>query len=87
MSGFYDAGLITLHKNEWANSINTATNKNNYWLQGAGFGFLYAYKNIFNLKTSWAHVIGDNPGRSTTGLNSDGMDDQYRFWLLVTMYF
>jgi len=87
VSGFYDAGLITLHKNEWANSINTATNKNNYWLQGAGLGLLYAYKNIFSLKTSWAHVIGDNPGRSTTGLNSDGMDDQYRFWLLVTMYF
>lgn len=86
-SGFYDAGFISLHKNEWANSINTATNSNNYWLQGAGLGLFYSYKNIFSLKTIWAHVIGDNPGRSTTGLNSDGKNDWHRFWLLAALYF
>ncbi len=40
---FYDAGQIVLHKNTWANAISTATNKNRYWLQGAGTGFDYSY--------------------------------------------
>lgn len=87
VSGFYDAGFISLHKNEWTNAIDTATNRNNYWLQGAGLGLFYGYKNFFSLKTSWAHTIGDNPGRSSTGLNSDGKTDWYRFWLLAALYF
>lgn len=87
LSGFYDAGQITLHKQQWNNSINTATNRNDYWLQGAGVGLLYAYKSIFSFKGTWAHVIGDNPGRSTTDINSDGKDDQHRFWLQAALYF
>jgi len=87
LSGFYDAGQINLHKQQWVNCVNTATNKNNYWLQGAGLGLMYAYKDIFSLKTSWAHVIGDNPGRSTTDMDSDGRDSSNRFWLQVMFFF
>jgi hemolysin activation/secretion protein len=87
LSGFYDAGHITLHHDAWLNSINTATGENEYWLQGAGVGILYIYKNIFSLKGSWAHVLGDNPGRSTEGDNADGRDDEYRFWLQAALYF
>ncbi|NTW64165.1 MAG: ShlB/FhaC/HecB family hemolysin secretion/activation protein, partial [Chlorobiaceae bacterium] len=33
LSGFYDAGRITMHIKPWANSIFTATGENTYWLQ------------------------------------------------------
>lgn len=95
-SGFYDAGHITLHYDPWTNSIENATDKNMYWLQGAGVGLSYNYKNIFGLRGSWAHILGDNPGATLiTGkrgrvigeANADGRDDQYRFWLQAALYF
>lgn len=86
LSGFYDAGQIKLHKEQWLNSISTATDKNDYWLQGAGIGITYVYSNIIAIKGSWAHIIDDNPGRSTTNMNSDGKDDDYRFWLQAIIY-
>ena len=86
LSGFYDAGQIKLHNEQWQNSINTATNRNDYWLQGAGIGINYAYSNIIAIKCSWAHVIDNNPGRSTTDMNSDGRDDNSRFWLQAIIY-
>ena len=87
LSGFYDAGRITMHMNPWAYSILTATGKNNYWLQGAGMELVYLYNNRLSLKGSWAHVIGDNPGRNWWGLNSEGKSDSDRFWLLATLFF
>ncbi|GFE59356.1 ShlB/FhaC/HecB family hemolysin secretion/activation protein [Geobacter sp. AOG1] len=87
LNGFYDAGYITLHKDVWANSIATATDKNNYWLQGGGVGLAYVYNSIFSLKTSWAHTIGNNPGRSADGKDADGRHDDNRFWLQGMIYF
>jgi len=87
LSGFYDAGYITLHKETWPNSIATATDKNSYWLQGGGMGLAYVFNGMFSLKTSWAHTIGDNPGRSFTGKDADGRSDDNRFWLQGMIYF
>lgn len=87
LAGFYDAGQITLHHDLWPNAVATATNENSYWLQGAGLGLAYGYGNRFSIKTSWAHVIGDNPGRSFTGKDSDGRNDENRFWFQGTVYF
>lgn len=87
LSGFYDAGHIRLHHDPWLNSINTATDKNEYWLQGAGVGILYIYKKFFSIKGSWAHVLDDNDGRSINDDNADGRDDDYRFWLQAALYF
>ena len=87
ITGFYDAGQIILHKNPWINAINTATNRNDYWLQGAGTGFNYAYNRLASIKATWAHTIGDNPGRSTTGQDSDGRSEQNRFWLQAMINF
>jgi len=87
LSGFYDAGRITTHMNPWAYSLLTATGENNYWLQGAGIELVYLYNNRLSLKGSWAHVIGDNPGRNWWGLNSEGKSDKDRFWLVATLYF
>ena len=86
ISCFFDAGRVTLQKNEGV-SVATATNLNNYWIQGAGLGFNYAYLAKFALRGSWAHVIGDNPGRSVAGNNADGHNDKSRFWLQATAYF
>ncbi len=87
LSGFYDAGYITLHKETWPNSIATATDRNSYWLQGGGMGFAYLYGGIFSLRASWAHTIGDNPGRSTSDRNADGRSDENRFWLQGMIYY
>ena len=86
ISCFFDAGRVTLQKNEGV-SPSTATNLNNYGIQGAGLGFNYSYLARFALRGSWAHVIGDNPGRSAAGNNSDGHNDKSRFWLQAMAYF
>lgn len=87
LSGFYDIGQITLHKQPWINSVSTATDKNNYWLQGCGMELIYAHSGRFSFKTTWAYAIGDNPGRSTTGKDADGRNDNNRFWLQAMLFF
>ena len=59
----------------------TATNKNEYWLQGAGVSLNWQIANNYIIRSSWAHTIGENAGRSVLGLNSDGKSDTSRFWL------
>ena len=86
ISCFFDAGRVTLQKKEGVSS-STATNLNNYGIQGAGLGFNYSYLAKFALRGSWAHVIGDNPGRSSAGNNADGHNDKSRFWLQAMAYF
>jgi len=86
ISCFYDAGHVTLQKNETALPY-TATNKNSYWIQGAGVGVTYAYSKKLALRGSWAHVIGNNPGRSVAGNDSDGHNNKSRFWLQAMAYF
>ncbi len=86
-SVFFDAGHITLNKERYPGDVITATNRNDYWLQGAGVGIRYDISRKFIFQGSWAHVIGENPGRSTSGSNSDGHDDKSRYWLQGLMYF
>lgn len=87
LNGFYDAGWIRLHKDTWPNSITTISNKNDYWLQGAGLGLNYAYKGRISIKATWAHTVGDNLGRSTSGRDADGRSDDNRFWLQAMLFF
>ena len=88
LSMFYDAGHVTLNKERYPQDVVTATNRNDYWLQGAGLGIRDDISKQFVVQGSWAHVIGDNPGRNATnGTNSDGMKDKSRFWLQGLMYF
>ncbi|NTW52671.1 MAG: ShlB/FhaC/HecB family hemolysin secretion/activation protein [Chlorobiaceae bacterium] len=87
LSGFYDAGRITTHVNPWPYSILTATGKNQYWLQGFGVEVQYIYSGRLNLKGTWAHVIGENPGRNFWGNNSELKSDSDRFWLVATLFF
>ncbi len=86
-AGFYDAGFVSQRKFFTTVPLGTATNKNDYWLQGAGLGVNYSFNGIFSLRSSWAHVIGDNPGRSMTGKDSDGRSEANRFWLQGMLFF
>lgn len=87
ISGFYDAGHITINKNRYAGDISSATGSNDYWLLGAGAGLNYSSSGRLSLRATWAHVIGDNAGRSTIGNNSDGRNNQNQFWLQSTFSF
>ncbi len=87
LCGFYDAGHVTIRKEETAIPLGTATNLNSYWLQGLGAGLSYSSPGSFTLRASWAHVIGDNPGRSVKGNNSDGQSNDDRFWLESRIFF
>jgi hemolysin activation/secretion protein len=85
--GFFDVGNISLHRTEWTNSVTTATGKNNYWLSGGGLGLNISKPELYALRASWAHTIGDNPGRSIAGNNADNYKEDNRFWLQAAVWF
>ena len=84
--GFYDAGHIRLNKDRYAFDVFNDTNRNTYWLQGAGAGVNYIVADKGALRAVWAHVLGRNPGQKD-GRNSDGGNDKNRFWLQGELYF
>ena len=87
LNGFYDAGHSTLNKVRYAGDVSSATNRNDYWLQGFGAGVNYSWLSRVSIRAIWAHVLGDNPGRSVAGNNSDGFNDKSRFWLQAMLSF
>ncbi|MBU0986546.1 MAG: BamA/TamA family outer membrane protein [Proteobacteria bacterium] len=85
--GFIDTGYVKLHKDPWTASITNATNSNDYWLSGAGAGIIIVMANLYGLRLSYAHKIGDNPGRSIAGNDADNRNDNGRFWLQAVIWF
>lgn len=84
---FYDAGHI---RKNWGPSdipLSTATNLNQYWLQGVGVGLGYIFPGKLSMNLAWAHTVGNNPGRSTSGTNADGLKTNNRFWFQALRYF
>jgi len=79
--GFVDMGGIRLNHDEWTGAVTTATGKNEYTLSGAGIGANISGGGLYELRTSWAHSMGGNPGRSTRGDNADGRDYNQTFWV------
>jgi hemolysin activation/secretion protein len=87
LSGFYDHGRVTLHKDAWAGSVNNATGRNTYALNGFGLGAQLAKPGSHSLRLVLARRIGDNPGRNRQGLDSDGLNDAHRAWLQAMIWF
>ncbi|MEI6639166.1 MAG: ShlB/FhaC/HecB family hemolysin secretion/activation protein [Chlorobium sp.] len=87
ISTFYDAGHITLNHDRFIGDVTNATSRNDYWLQGGGIGLICSLAGRGSLRASWAFRIGDNPGRSDSGKNSDGRSDSNRFWLQAMLSF
>ena len=81
LGGFYDAGHVTLNHDRYSGDVTSATGRNDYWLQGAGVSLRWTIWKSCEIHCTWAHTIGDNPGRSSSGANADGKSDSSRFWL------
>jgi hemolysin activation/secretion protein len=78
---FADAGGVRLNRHPWTGSVNTATGRNEYTLAGAGAGFNLKFSKVATLRASWATAINDNPGRSTTNKNANGLARKNTFWV------
>lgn len=85
--GFYDYGHIVLHDDAKGLPITTYSKQNAYSLQGWGLGLNLSKTGSHALRLFWAEKIGDNPGRSTAGLDADGYADRSRIWLQATVWF
>ncbi len=86
--GFYDAGHTTINKEATGIPPGTATNLNSYWLQGIGAGVNYtSAPGKLTVRLTWAHVVGNNSGRSVADKNSDGLSIDDRLWLESRIYF
>lgn len=84
---FFDAGNITLYADPWNNAVISATGENDYWLYGGGFGVNLGKAGRYALRTSFAHTLGNNPGRSLEGNNADGKDGDSRAWVQGVVWF
>lgn len=87
LAGFFDAGHVWLNENPKGLPIPTATGRNSYGLAGVGAAIRWRHEH-FSLSATWAHTVGDNPGRSIIdGSNVDGDRDSSRFWLQAAVSF
>lgn len=84
---FYDTGHIVLHKDAKNIPITTWSGRNDYSLSGWGLGVNLAKTGSHALRLAWAQKIGDNPGRSSAGLDADSRKDNSRVWLQATFWF
>lgn len=85
--GFLDSGWVKLHHDTWAGAIDSATGKNDYWLSGGGFGLNIGKAGLYSIRATYARTLGDNPGRSTAGKDTDNRSDDDRFWLQAMVWF
>lgn len=85
--GFADTGHVTLNKNPWRGAITNATGENSYWLSGAGAGFSIGQPGRYSVRLIYAYKLGDNPGRSVTGLDADGRNSPGCFWFMGQVAF
>ena len=76
---FYDYGNIKQYKDLLNISMTTP---NKYSLKGWG-AFLDMFSgNKYSLKLGVADSVSGNPARTSSGNNSDGKDDTWRYWFL-----
>ena len=87
LSGFYDHGRTTLHKTQWAGSVNNASGANTYSIGGFGLGLSLSKAGSHSLRFVLARRAGDNPGRSAAGKDSDGLNEHTRAWLQALFWF
>jgi len=84
--GFFDGGWVKLHRSPWTGAVTNATGRNDYTLAGAGVGFNIGKPGLYSLRTSYAHKVGVNDGRSATGMDADNRSDNHRFWLQLLIW-
>ena len=83
-SVFYDYGKIRQYKD----TLDiTMTTPNEYSLESWGVALDLIAAGKYNVKVGWADAIGGNPGKTSSGNNSDGKGDLSRYWFLASMQF
>lgn len=87
LQAFVDAGWAHLHKDTYGIPITTASGRNHYPLYGAGLGMTLSHSGQYAVRALWAHKLGNNPGRTTSGMDSDGEDNDHRVWLQAMAWF
>lgn len=87
LQAFFDAGWVHLHKDTLDLPIETASGRNHYPLYGGGMGMTLTQSGQYTVRALWAHRLGNNPGRSKSGMDSDGEDNDHRFWLQAMAWF
>ena len=80
LSTFYDYGEIKQYKDTYDIVM---TSPNEYSLEGWGVALDFLTMNRLNLKVIWADAIGDNPGKTISGMNSDGKNNSSRIWAMA----
>jgi hemolysin activation/secretion protein len=84
--GFFDYGEIELRKDPFGvRGANSPPNR--YSLTDAGVGLNWLLPYNFSLRASLAAQLGTNPGEDPNGNDSDGRDDDLRFWVQAAKYF
>ena len=84
LSSFYDYGEIKQYKDTYDIVM---TSPNEYSLEGWGVALDFLTMNRLNLKVIWADAIGDNPGKTISGMNSDGKNNSSRIWAMARFSF
>ena len=74
---FYDYGNIKQYYNTLGINLTTP---NKYSLKGWGVSLDLINLGKFGLKIGWADSLSGNPGRTSSGNNSDGKDNSSRYW-------
>lgn len=87
LQAFYDAGQTELHHDARGLAIPTATGRNRYGIAGTGLGLSLSQPGRHQIRASYATKQGSNPGRSLTGLDSDGRTNRARLWLQAAFLF
>jgi len=77
---FYGAGRTRRHDRPWVLEAIPVT----YTLQAGGAGLSAAYGPL-SASLTYARRIGDNPGLSASGLDSEGLRGRDRLWFTLTL--
>lgn len=86
---FYDQAWVKSSNYQPSNiPIDNATKSNRYSIASAGVGMHLIKKDEYSVNLNLARKIGSNHGRDgTTGFDSDGEANNYRFWLESVLWF
>ena len=84
---FYDGGWILQHTTTWPGWQPVPGQPNSYVLQGIGVGTAWAPIEAVLARAMVSHPLGDNPGHTATGSDSDGRHEQVRVFAELSVRF
>lgn len=87
LASFVDVGQVWINTSPNGIPPTTVCGCNDYEIASAGLAARWT-RDKLNVSITWAHTLGDNPGRSIiTGANADGSTGHDQFWLQAAVRF